>query len=282
MDDLLRRHFAEEIDLFANVRTDGLTDAFASVHREDFLGPGPWQVLTVSGTGQVGYRMTRDADVRHVYHNSAIAIDPSRQINNGQPGAQAVWIDALALGNGDRVVHIGCGTGYYTAIIATVVGPTGRVTAYETEEDLAGRASRNLAPWPHVRVIGESAIGGRNAECDALYVNAGATHILPQWLDAVAPGGRLLVPLTFSPSPAGIGSGITVVATNTASGWTVRPIGPVSIYPCQGARDESANQALAAVLRAGTWRELARLRRDRHEREESCRLHNELTCIAAA
>jgi protein-L-isoaspartate(D-aspartate) O-methyltransferase len=84
-------------------------------------------------------------DPRDLYHNVVVALDRAKDINNGQPSALATWIDTLALQPGDRAFHLGCGVGYYTAIIAEVVGPSGSVVALELQSDLAARAKENLA-----------------------------------------------------------------------------------------------------------------------------------------
>ena len=91
------------------------------------------------------------------------------------------------------MLHIGAGTGYYTAILAELAGS---VDAYEIEASLAARAVANLAAWPNVTVHAESATGRPLPEADAIYVSAGATHPDPFWLDALREGGRLLFPLT--------------------------------------------------------------------------------------
>src|SRR5437867_3502645 len=121
--DLRRRFFAEELEAVCNFRSPGLLDAFAAVPRERFLAAGPWTVLGDAGDGfMMGgpprTRTTPDADPARVYHNIAIAIDPARQLFNGQPGTLAVWLDVLGLAPGSRVLHVGCGLGYYTAVIA--------------------------------------------------------------------------------------------------------------------------------------------------------------------
>lgn len=87
----VRRFFAEEIQYFANVKNPALVAAFESVPREKFIGPGPWKI------GLTGFVETPDSDPRHVYHNLPISLDESRNLNNGQPGALALWIDALEL-----------------------------------------------------------------------------------------------------------------------------------------------------------------------------------------
>ena len=50
----------------------------------------------------------------------------------------------------ERVVHIGAGTGYYTAILAELTRKNGTVLAYEIERDLAERAETNLSSWVNV------------------------------------------------------------------------------------------------------------------------------------
>jgi protein-L-isoaspartate(D-aspartate) O-methyltransferase len=50
-------------------------------------------------------------------------------------------------------VHIGTGTGYYTAIIACLVGPSGKVTGIEVDASLAARAKENLSPYSNILIV---------------------------------------------------------------------------------------------------------------------------------
>ena len=100
----------------------------------------------------------------------------------------------LGVSEGETIVQIGAGAGYYTAILATLVGRQGRVIAYEIEPDIAERAAANLARYPQVEVRARSGVDDLPA-ADAIYVNAAATHPLRAWLDALKPGGRLVFPL---------------------------------------------------------------------------------------
>ena len=90
---------------------------------------------------------------------------------------------------GNTVLHVGAGTGYYTAILAALVGDSGNVVAYEIENDLASAARKNLQHLPNVEVFAASAMDGPLPTADVIYVNAGATHPPAIWLDALNPGG---------------------------------------------------------------------------------------------
>jgi len=199
--DSIRRYYAEELRAVANLQSEALVDAFAKVSREDFLGPGPWLILNpfhmVDESNEASYyRETADADPKHLYHNVLVAIDAKRCLNNGQPTFLATLIDSLDLASGDRVVHIGCGTGYYTAIMAHLTGPSGRVTGIEYEPELAARAKANFATSSNVDIVEGDGTSIPFDQADVIYVNAGCTRPAENWLDRLADGGRLILPMT--------------------------------------------------------------------------------------
>lgn len=287
--DLRRRFFAEELEAVCKLRSPALVEAFAAVPREQFLRPGPWTVLAdtdyTPGAG-LRTRTTPDADPARVYHNIAVAIDPERQLFNGQPGTIGVWIDALDLTPGARVVHIGCGLGYFTAVMARSVGPTGRVVAYEVDEALATEAQRNLAAFPWIDTRRGDGSARIDETFDAILVNAGVTHPLDVWLDALAPGGRMLLPLTAAMAAMGshVGKGLVMLlAKQEAADISARVAGVVAIYSAIGLRDEETNLRLGKALMAGPgqWQTITRLRRDPHDASPSCWLHGSSWCFSA-
>ena len=193
-----RRRFAEELRHTARVRSPAVVEPSRRYRASASPDPGPWRILEPDGH-VASYRTTADADPRHLYHDVLVAIDAARRLNNGQPGLWAALYDRLGLAAGAHVVHVGAGTGYYSAVLAEVVGREGRVTAVEIDPCLAGRARRNLAPgWPQAAVVAADGFAFRpDRPADAIVVNAGVSHLSPAWLDALAAdGGRLLVPLT--------------------------------------------------------------------------------------
>ena len=116
------------------------------------------------------------------------------------------------------MVQIGAGAGYYTAILAELVGPEGRVIAYEIEPDIAERAAANLARYPQVEVRARSGVDDLPS-ADAVYVNAAASHPLRAWLDALKVGGRLVFPLQAAGSS---GAMLLITRPERGDAWPAR------------------------------------------------------------
>ena len=201
-----RRFYAEEIEQVASLTSAALVEAYARVPREKFLGPPPWHLasaevraLAAAGLTQLKYRST--SEPRHLYHNVVVTLDRDKDINNGQPSALATWIQALGLKSGHRVYHMGCGVGYYTAIMAEVVGPAGSVVALDAQPDLAARARDNLAAYPCAAAHAGDGAAFDPGPCDAMLINAGVTHPQALWLDRLREGGRMVMPSDYRHQP---------------------------------------------------------------------------------
>ena len=279
-----RRFYAEEIQIAANLRSPAIVEALAAVEREHFLPPGPWTIRSDSDMFG-GPRTTPDADPRHVYHNVAIAIDPARTLFNGMPGLLSMAIDSLALAPGARVLHLGTGTGYYTALMAHCVGSAGRVLGIEVDADLAETSRQNLAGLPWVDVHQGDGSAPLADTFDAILINAGITHPQDAWLDALVPGGRLIMPLTASIAGMGnIGKGLLIHVTRPADGgaFVARVLTFVAIYSAQALRNPTLNAAIANALGAQPFPRLTRLRRDHHDVAPECWLHSPGFCLSTS
>jgi protein-L-isoaspartate(D-aspartate) O-methyltransferase len=228
-----------------------------------------------------GARTTPDADARHVYHNYSIAIDAARQLFNGAPAIVAACIDALTLTHGERVLHIGAGLGYYSGLLAHVVGAQGRVVAVEVDSVLASEARANLADVPCVDVrLGDSTeLAGESF--DAIFVSTGVTHPQRTWLDALAPGGRMVLPLTATlPAMGPIGKGFQAVFTKTdRHTFSARVLAMTAIYSGVGLRDERLNARLGQAMARSPIPRFSSLRTDPHSPSSSCWLHAEEFCL---
>jgi len=203
------------------------------------------------------------------------------------PQATALVIN-YAIPDADRqaVLHIGAGLGYYTAVMAACVGATGRVVAYEVDEALTRDALRNLAPYKNVDLRCGDGSGPLEESFDAILVNAGVTHPLETWLDALAPGGRLMLPVTV-PLPAmgsTLGKGVVVLVTRQHDGAiSARVVTFVAIYSALGIRDPALDERIGKALMSGPaqWQAVKRLRRDPHDAAPSCWLHTDTCCFSS-
>jgi protein-L-isoaspartate(D-aspartate) O-methyltransferase len=242
-------------------KNERLISAFACTPREKYLGPGPWRIFAGGNLLE-----TPSSDPAYLYQDVVVAIAPDRGINNGQPVLHALCLAALAVQPGVTIAHIGAGTGYYTAILAQLTGPHGRVDAYEIEADLAARATSNLSEFANVTVHHHNAAQAPLPSADVIYVNAGATSPLDLWLDALRPNGRLLFPLTPDHGPGGApGHGAMLLVTrNTDSSETFAAhfVSPAMFIPCLGARDDATAAKLAESFKRGDARNVRSLRRN--------------------
>lgn len=278
----VRRRFAEELRKHHDLRSEALVRAFAAVPRERFLGRGPWLLLA----GAEGYTSSTDADPAHLYQDCAVAIDAPRVLNNGQPGLLAMVMDALELTPGTRVVHVGCGTGYYTAILAELVGRRGRVVALELDPEIAVRARRNLRGLPQVEVVAADALEHDPGPTDAILVNAGMTHPHPLWLDRLRPNGRLALPLTAVRPPAPAvrfvrnHAGQVLLVTRRTAGFEAHFVTRVGIPALFGGRDPENQRRLAQAYARGGGQEVRSLRRGEHGPEPSCWCHARGFCLS--
>lgn len=281
-----RAFYAQEIRFAANVTTPGLVEAFARVPRENFLGPPPWLIgsaaaraLSVVGIGQMSYVSVEDP--RDVYHNVVISLDRSKDINNGQPGSLALWIDALALRPGDRAFHLGCGAGYYTAIIAEVVGASGSVVGVELDPGLAASAEENLAAYANVTVHAGDGAGFDPGACDAIFVNCGVTHPQTIWLERLRDAGRLVVPFTMAINPT-IGQGIMTKIVREHATYSAEMASPVAIFSGGNLREPALEPLMANALRSGGLLKMKSVRRDAHEATATCVIHAPEVCLSTA
>ena len=280
--DIVRRAYAKQIMAVETIEDARVEAAFARVRREDFLGPGPWPVLRWMSR----YVTTPSADPVYLYTDDAVGILPERRLNNGVPSFHARLISSASPKPGEHVVHVGAGVGYYTAVLAELVGRSGAVTAIEFDPGLAPRARANFAEYPHVRVVQGDAAEIPFEPADVIYVNAGATRPAAPWLDGLKEGGRLILPLTTNEgfrrgNPDDVRRRGAVFRIERRGGeFLAQWISRVAIFPCEGARDAASEAALAEAFKVERWREVTRLYRRDDLPAEQCWLRAPGWCLA--
>lgn len=156
---------------------DLLRAAFARIHRVDFLPPD-----------QRGF----------AHHDSALRIGHGQ--TNSQPSTVLAMLDLLDLRAGQRVLDVGCGSGWTTALLGAIVGPTGEVLGVEVVPELVEWGRENVAayamPWTSVREAQEGVLGlPEQGPYDRVLVSAEATRLPKTLVDQLVEGGVLVVPV---------------------------------------------------------------------------------------
>jgi protein-L-isoaspartate(D-aspartate) O-methyltransferase len=231
------------------IRTPAVQRAFRTVPRHAFL-PQPF-VLPVD---PLFTEVIETFDPCQVYGDVLVIINREKSINCGAPSAVATQIEQLAPAEGMRVLHIGTGSGYYTAILAELVGERGTVVAVEYEPDLVEMSAAHLARAGYTNVTvrgGDGAAGVPEAgPFDRILVSAGCTDIAPAWVEQLGDDGRLVFPLCHA-SVLGprIMSGVLLTVHKLDGRLSGEFHGPVIFVAMQGVLTPAGNQeALADAL----------------------------------
>jgi len=170
-------------------------------------------------------------DSRHMaYLDLPLSIGEGQTIS--QPYVVAMMTEAMELSGGDRVLEIGTGSGYQTAILSALT-PRGRVVTMERVPALMQQARQRLEELGYRNV--EVQLAGSSLGCpskgpyDAIIVTAAAPRLPESLLSQLAIGGRLVIPVgTLSQQEL-------VQARRTDEGLSLRVLGPCRFVPLLGA-----------------------------------------------
>lgn len=199
---------------------------------------------------QVAARGVRDPRVldalrrvpRHLFlppdTRSRAYADAAQPIGEGQTISQpyivALMTEALALQGNEKVLEIGAGSGYQTAILSLLAQ---EIVAIERIPPLAERAGRALGAFGAANVRLFVADGSRGWEADAPYdailVAAVAPSVPPALVMQLKPGGRLILPVGPENVPQRL-----LLLTKSEDGLdsvTTRDLGTVAFVPLVGA-----------------------------------------------
>lgn len=254
MDRLLdfRQVFAHVVATRGDCENPRIREAFARVPRHEFVGPAPWY-FTEHGAA------AGSDDPALLYQDVPMGLARERGIPTGLPSLHARALDACDIRAGERVVHVGAGAGYYTAILAELVGEGGQVLGYEIDAALAASAAEHLRAWPWARVEHAPGTSAPIAGADLIYVCAGVEAIPPSWLASLRPRARLLLPLVPYDHEGGV---LLVQHLGSDSALSAAFVCPARFVPCIGAEaDAGARERLALAFRSGTRERVRSLRR---------------------
>lgn len=130
----------------------------------------------------------------NAYSNYPLPIGHDQTIS--QPFIVALMTAQLALTKRDRVLEVGTGSGYQTAVLAELAG---QVCSLEIIESLAAEAKALLGELGYTNItvrVGNGCQGWpENTQFDKIMVTAAAPDIPPTLLDQLKPGGRMIIPV---------------------------------------------------------------------------------------
>lgn len=155
----------------------------------------PWNVLEMQTLNALG--VIRREDFVPASHRDLAFTDVQIPLGNGEvmlePKVSARMMEILHLGNGDRVLEIGTGTGYLTALLALV---SSHVISVEIDPDLLSQAERNLgmAGVENISLKQGDAHDGwdTSGEFDAILISGSLNQIPSSFTDQLTEGGRLI------------------------------------------------------------------------------------------
>ena len=169
----LREHMVERQIAARGIRDPRLLDALRQVPRELFV--------------------SADFGIQ-AYGDHPLPIEAGQTIS--QPYIVALMIEAAGIGEGDRVLEVGAGSGYAAAVIGRIAA---HVIAIERKPELVAVARERLQRLGYANVAIVEGDGTRGwpdeAPYDAILVAAAGSHVPPPLIDQLAPGGRLVMPV---------------------------------------------------------------------------------------
>lgn len=273
-----RSSFAEELRVVAGMISPALINAFARVPRERFVGEPPWYYAAgIDLRNRGAYCQT--SSVQDLYHDVVVALKLEERLNTAQPSVMARLLEALDLEPGQRVLHIGCGTGYYSAILAEAVGRTGSVVSVEVDPELARQAMKNLKDYPSLRVLLQDGALLEADSFDRILMNASVTTLPQNWLRSLPAGGILVAPFIVGREPESRES-IALRFVRKKERFAAEPVTTLAIFPCSSLRLPAMQEQLADGVRSRQMLQLKSLRMNAHQRTESCIVHGEQMCLS--
>ncbi|HMG17103.1 MAG TPA: protein-L-isoaspartate(D-aspartate) O-methyltransferase, partial [Gemmatimonadales bacterium] len=163
--------------------------------------------------------------VRHrAYEDAALPIGTGQTIS--QPFTQARYLEALGLKGKEKVLEIGTGSGYQTALLAALAGQVFTIERVRPLAQAAQAALRGAGVTNVSLLVGDGTLGwSAYAPYHAILVAAGGPEIPPPLVEQLTPDGRLIIPLGAK------GAQTLTLVRRTAEGVRATPIGEARFVP---------------------------------------------------
>jgi len=202
---------AHRARLVAAVRARGITDA---------------AVLGAVGAVPRHLFVPRALEPR-AYEDTALPIGNGQTMS--QPSMQARCLTALRLRGHEKVLEVGTGSGYQTALLGRLVAQVFSIERVARLREAALAALRAAGVQNVSLLLGDGTLGWRDyAPYDAIVVAAASPEVPQPLLDQLAPGGRVLLPLGEK------GNQVLTLVTATDRGTRREPLADARFVPLLG------------------------------------------------
>jgi len=166
--------------------------------------------------------------LRHrAYEDAALPIGNGQTIS--QPFTQARYLETLSLAGKERVLEIGTGSGYQTALLSALADQVFTVERVRSLAETAQAALKAAAAGNVSLLVGDGTLGwSAYAPYHAILVAAGGPEVPQPLVDQLTPRGRMIIPLGAK------GAQTLTLVRRTASGTEVTPLGDARFVPLVG------------------------------------------------
>lgn len=167
--------------------------------------------------------------VRHrAYEDSALPIGNGQTIS--QPSIHARYLELLKLKGTEKVLEIGTGSGYQTALLSRVASQVFSIERIAPLLDKAREVLQEMKGANNISfMLGDGTLGWRQfAPFDAILVGAGAPEVPAAYTEQLAEGGRLLIPIGDRDEQ------VLYLFTKTGSNMAKEEVAPVRFVPLVG------------------------------------------------
>ncbi len=179
-------------------RLSGAADTFGGYRArlvETLRGLGIQNLAVLKAFAETPRHLFVPEAVRHrAYEDSALPIGAGQTIS--RPYTQARYLEVLRLTGRERVLEIGTGSGYQTALLGALADQVFTIERVRTLAETARESLRAAAVGNVSILVGDGTLGwSAYAPYDAILVAAGGPQVPPPLIEQLGPSGRMLIPL---------------------------------------------------------------------------------------
>jgi protein-L-isoaspartate(D-aspartate) O-methyltransferase len=158
------------------LKTPEIINAFRKIDRKNFVLP---ELLN------------------YAYEDNALRTKKSQTIS--QPSTVAFMFELLKPKKNDRILDVGSGSGWTTALLAEIVGEKGKVIGLEIVDELVSFGQENLKKYnfknAEIKKTNEKFDGIKNEKFDKILVSASATQLPNELIEMLKEGGIMVIPI---------------------------------------------------------------------------------------